>query len=161
MGMFDWIRCEYPLPDEPNGASLRFQTKDTPNQMLDEYRIDANGELWVKTYDIEDRSDPNAEGLQRLYGVMTRVNEREERVTDFTGTIEFYTSNLSGGTPSPDGYVWVTEDGNGDPAISWDYTAHLVRGQVVYLTGSKTIETERKTVTREQFHQLVKDNYNG
>lgn len=157
MGMFDWIRCEYPLPDEPNGASLRFQTKDTPNQMLDDYRIDVNGELWVTTYDIEDRGDPNAEGVRRIFGMMTRVNEREERVTDFTGTINFYISNLSGGTPSPDGYVWVTEDGAGGPAISWDYTAHLVKGQVVDLTGSKTIETDRKTVTRERFYTLIKE----
>lgn len=136
MGMFDWIRCEYPLPDEPNGASIRFQTKDTPNQMLDEYRIDANGDLWVTTCETE----------------------REERVTDFTGTINFYTSNLSGGTLSSDGYVWVTEDGTGGPAISWYYTAHLLKGQVVYLTGEKKIETERKTVTREQFHQLLDEN---
>jgi secreted PhoX family phosphatase len=160
MGMFDWLCCEYPLPDEPNGASLHFQTKDTPNQMLDEYRIDATGDLWVQNYDIEDRSDPKAEGVARIYGMMTRVNERWERLTDFTGTIEFYTSNITGGCPTPDGgYVFVTKDGNGDPAVSWDYTATFEHGHLTKLTGAKTIETERPVVTRQRFQELMKESH--
>ena len=88
MGMFDYVECEYSLP-AGKGASV-FQTKDTPAQMLDIYKIDADGLLWHEAYDIEDRSDPSAEGLDRFVGCMTRVNKRWERCVNFTGEITFY-----------------------------------------------------------------------
>ncbi len=37
MGMFDYLRCEYPLPDEAPVDG--WQTKDTPNQVLEKYVI--------------------------------------------------------------------------------------------------------------------------
>jgi len=45
MGMFDELRCEYPLPDgfDPHGE--RFQTKDTPEQYLDLYVLTSEGTL--------------------------------------------------------------------------------------------------------------------
>jgi hypothetical protein len=43
MGMFDWIRCEYPLPD-PKHQQLDFQTKDL-DCLLDTYVISAAGRL--------------------------------------------------------------------------------------------------------------------
>lgn len=56
MGMFDDIKCKYPLP--LNGANdLVYQTKDTPAQFLDKYEIREDGTLWHENYDIEDQSE--------------------------------------------------------------------------------------------------------
>lgn len=89
MGMFDYLHCEYPLPvDGANG--LVYQTKDTPSQFIDHYKIKADGTLWHEDYEIEDRSDPNAEGLARIAGMMTRVNPCWMPVSDFIGEIRFY-----------------------------------------------------------------------
>ena len=88
MGMYDDIKCHYPLPVKGANA-LSFQTKDTPNQFCDLYEIRADGTLWHEEYDIEDHSDPNANGIMRLVGCMARVNKRW--VQDlFTGEICFY-----------------------------------------------------------------------
>ncbi len=61
--MFDTIFCEFPLPIKKFQKN-DFQTKDTPNQFLDLYKIKENGTLWRETYEIEDKSDPNAEGIK-------------------------------------------------------------------------------------------------
>jgi hypothetical protein len=94
VGMFDYLKCHYPLPVEGANA-LEFQTKDTDAQFIDQYEIRADGTLWHQTYDTEDRSDPNAEGLEAFIGCMTRVNERWER-DQHTGALEFYTSHNGG-----------------------------------------------------------------
>ncbi len=88
MGMFDELTCKYPLPVVGLEGRV-FQTKDTPSQSLDHYEIREDGSLWGAEYDIEDRSDPNATGLDSLIGCMTRVNERPVR-QDLTGEIRFY-----------------------------------------------------------------------
>jgi hypothetical protein len=94
MGMFDHITCKFGIAQEHK--ELEFQTKDTPNQSLDNYRIDDSGQLWVEDYDVEDRSDPNAKGWDRFVGCITRVNKRWEKINNFTGNINFYT-NVSDG----------------------------------------------------------------
>lgn len=92
MGMFDYIVCEYPLPGVEHPEQYEWQTKDTPRQFLDYYRIDAEGQLWHEEYDIEDKSPATAwinehpgeplpkelEGLMGLAGACTRVNVRWE-----------------------------------------------------------------------------------
>ncbi len=90
MGMFDNLICKYPLPVD--GANdLVYQTKDTDAQFLDDYEIREDGTLWHQEYDIEDKSDKNAEGIFRLAGCLTRINERWEQ--DFlTREIRFYTN---------------------------------------------------------------------
>lgn len=88
MGMFDCIRCKCPLP-VPFSDDNEPQTKDTPSQQLDSYEIREDGTLWHEEYDIEDQSNPNAEGLLRFAGCMTRVNKRWVP-TKFTGSINFY-----------------------------------------------------------------------
>jgi hypothetical protein len=90
MGMFDDLRCEYPLPAEGANA-LSYQTKDTPAQWMELYIIGADGRLMHEEYDTEDHSDPNAEGLMRLAGSQTRVNKRLVPVPDFLGELRFYT----------------------------------------------------------------------
>lgn len=91
MGMFDNIKCSYPLPIEGLENEV-FQTKDTPAQFLDTYEIREDGTLWHEEYDIEDKSDRSKKGIERMFGCMSRVNERWEQVTNFTGEIRFYTS---------------------------------------------------------------------
>lgn len=86
--MFDYIEVLYELPRLPAEHDRQFQTKSLDCALL-EYRIDADGALWVQEFDIEDRSDPNAEGILALAGIMTRVNKRWVRDT-YTGEIEFH-----------------------------------------------------------------------
>jgi hypothetical protein len=94
MGMFDNLKCSYPLPTNKNLQNNIFQTKHTPAQWLDLYEIREDGTLWHETYDIEDHSDPAAKGfLGKFIGCMTKVNKRWEFVNDFTGEIRFYTGN--------------------------------------------------------------------
>lgn len=97
MGMFDNIVCKYPLPltvemDELKKFNLNertYQTKDL-ECVLDYYEIHQDGTLWHEEYDVEDRSDPNAEGIQRIIGMHTRTNTRMVQMKEYTGTINFY-----------------------------------------------------------------------
>lgn len=89
MGMFDTLRCDYPLPARAQVQDLSFQTKSLDCLMLN-YQVRADGTLWVEDFDIEDRSDPNAEGLARLAGMMTPTNQRWRHMDDFTGEVVFY-----------------------------------------------------------------------
>ena len=71
MGLFDDIRCEYPLPEtEVPCPSLNFQTKDTPDQYLSHYTITKDG--WLRL------DSP----------------EGEVEFVDFSGELEFYEYNL-------------------------------------------------------------------
>ena len=78
MGMFDYLRCEYPLPDEAPVDG--WQTKDTPNQVLEKYVITRDGRL---------------------------VDSSGETLSDFHGDVEFYQFNLrrsgTGGHETADG----------------------------------------------------------
>lgn len=72
MGMFDYLRCEVPLP--PGDHSGPYQTKSLACE-LDTYTIRANGELWGEQYDREG---------------WTRSNVRPRQCSDFTGEVRFY-----------------------------------------------------------------------
>jgi hypothetical protein len=95
MSMFDNIQCEYPLPGLPEGLIIEFQTKSFDCPFLDNYKITKQGELLVEDFDIEDRSDPNAEGLMRLVGCMAKIPKGWSPV-NFTGNINFYGDKDSG-----------------------------------------------------------------
>ena len=88
MGMFDDIEVLYPLPRLPEDHDRQFQTKSLVC-FLDQYRIDEDGVLWREDYDIEDRSDPAAEGIFKFRGMLTRVNKRWVKET-YTGEVEFH-----------------------------------------------------------------------
>lgn len=112
MGLFDTLRCHYPLP-VAGANDLEFQSKSTPAQLCDEYEIRADGSLWHREYDQEDCSNPDATGIDRLIGMAARVNERW--VPDsMTGELRFYTDN--------DG-TWL------------EFEAQVVSGRMVALTG--------------------------
>ncbi|MFQ5491888.1 MAG: hypothetical protein ACE5GE_14315 [Phycisphaerae bacterium] len=86
MGLFDDIRCKYPL-GHPEVQDELFQTKDTPAQWLDKYEIREDGTLWHETYDTRiEESDDSLLGV-RVY----RDNPRWEQVP-YVGELEMYTS---------------------------------------------------------------------
>lgn len=94
MGMFDYIRCEMPLPAEPRPPAVEwFQTKDVPTGQLylEKWAIRADGKLVKFGVRYEDRSDPKAEGLMKLCGMATPVlvPEKDEVFDDFHGDICF------------------------------------------------------------------------
>lgn len=142
MGMFDYIRCNLPLPDAPP-PELEFQAKDTDDQFLTQYEIREDGTLWKEECDFEDHSDPEAEGIRRLFGMMTRVNQRWVPAL-YEGDLEFYTSNITASGPQG----CVTSDGG--PAYSWDYVAKFVNGKVTEITGGATL-LDWKVLTREEW----------
>lgn len=85
MGMFDDIKCKYPLPVEGANA-LSYQTKDTDAQQLDNYEIREDGTLWHENYDP--RFEENKEAPLGFY--IHRDNLRWEQVP-ITGEVRFYT----------------------------------------------------------------------
>ena len=125
MGMFDYLRCEAPLPVPPEvtadeARGFEYQTKDLVNA-LDRFTITADGKLIGEEYEIEDRSDPNAEGLARLIGCMTKVNERKKPWDDFTGEVCFYAH-----------YGQKNDCGWG---IHWiEFSAYFIKGQMQSVT---------------------------
>lgn len=102
MGMFDDLKCKYPLP-LVGANDVDYQTKDTPSQFMDKYEIREDGTLWHEDYDIEDRSEagqwqksnPGKElphelsGLRSIDGCMSKINKLWKREL-FTGEIRFY-----------------------------------------------------------------------
>lgn len=76
MGMFDNIRYK-----ENN-----YQTKDTPNQFLDNYEIRDDGTLWVEDYDAVWQEDDNS----LFGGYIEKFNVQWIPLQDFTGEIRFY-----------------------------------------------------------------------
>lgn len=132
MGMFDYVRCEYPLPDG-HGALDGWQTKDTPAQHLDTYVITPDGRLLHAEYDIEDRSRCALAGhdtttctacdtLERFIGCMARTNERLVEVgPPFDGDICFHASASDFRNPDDPG-DWV------------EYRATFRNGRVVEMT---------------------------
>ena len=76
MGMFDYVEWE----------GREYQTKDTPNQMCDNYRIDSLGRLWVEEYDAELVKDPG-----HIFGVyLEQRNKRWRECVEFSGPMRFY-----------------------------------------------------------------------
>ena len=97
MGLFDWIRCDYPLPGEPLPQSVLdgggLQTKDLDCGLLQ----------YVITKD----------------GVLNRaLNDDETPLTDFTGTVNFYGSNIVAYGPG-------TYTRDGEDAVSVEYRGGL------------------------------------
>ena len=74
MGMFDELRCRMPLP-APNCEGLTFQTKDYECNLV-QLTIREGGELWGHAHEDDE------ENATRRY--------------DFTGSMNFYTSEPSG-----------------------------------------------------------------
>jgi hypothetical protein len=102
MGVFDYIRCDFPLPDGFAGG-VKFQTKDTPAQYLETYIITSDG----------------------------RLLDEHGRDTQFHGDIAFYWSNVTGswgelisteGDAPPDGRDYLARFTDGRLARITDVT---------------------------------------
>ena len=114
MGMFDYIRCEAPLPETPLPPPDELQTKDTPDQYLTTYTITADGRLTWRPYDLEtvppeEREFPNPAHPWHGHGSVRRV-ERDEEDVPFHGDICFY--------------------GGGREEGWWEYTARFTDGRL-------------------------------
>jgi hypothetical protein len=92
MGMFDYIRCDYPLPDgwQPPGL---LQTKDFDCDMVC-HVITADGDLVLETieysYEVpqSERPYPDATGLMKWAGSICSV--KSCRKVQFNGWLNFY-----------------------------------------------------------------------
>jgi len=119
MGMFDWIEWE----------GNKYQTKDTPSQMCDEYAIDQLGRLMVEEYDAELVKDPDY-----IFGVyLQQNNKRWRECREFSGTIRFYREDKDRG-----GYensAWI------------EWQAEFKSGQMI---GLKMLEGDRFLTWYEQ-----------
>lgn len=112
MGLFDYIRCEAPLPNTPIPPPDVFQTKDTPDQYMSLYTITAEGKLIWRPYTIEvvpdeERPYPDMPFLRRV--------EQEPEDINFHGDICFYTSDNNN-------RGW------------WEYVARFTDGQLSRIT---------------------------
>jgi hypothetical protein len=90
MGMFDHIEFQ----------GQQYQTKDTPLQLCEYYRIDDLGRLWEQQYDAEWIS---GEGF--LGGHIHQTNQRWVECQDFTGPVRFYREDQERGGHKADAWV--------------------------------------------------------
>jgi hypothetical protein len=103
MGMFDNIKCQYPLPIagkleelDVNWAKEVFQTKDLDNSLAN-YKISAEGRLIQEVVDEEwilYTKEEIAELKIKPWSIVKEVVEkgRHERDTNYHGIVLFYTS---------------------------------------------------------------------
>ena len=108
MGMFDEVRCRYPLPAEIPPWVDWFQTKDLSCDMS-QFEITEDGRL-VQT--------------GAFFG-------ETEDWSDYHGDVYFYTSNWSISTAQ--GQVY-TRDGTGDNYISLEFCVRFTDGKVSRMT---------------------------
>jgi hypothetical protein len=99
MGMFDEIKCKYPLPD-PEVQNKTFQTKHFEN-LMDWYSIDEEGRLIYHkaSFDIvpeEERpywgtAEWELKPIVRAFGSMKRIPEEDVFMEDFGDVLRMYT----------------------------------------------------------------------
>lgn len=97
--MYDYIKVEYPLNNLPQQlvdlwkGDVTFQTKDTPDQYMSLYKIDADGQLWYEKRKTEwvDPVNPESESISERLGHINTVSKTWNQI-DFTGDITFYDS---------------------------------------------------------------------
>ena len=92
MGMFDYVQFQ----------GKQYQSKDTPNQLMDNYKIEVDQEsgqeyLWVEEYDSE--YIENEEYFLR--GYIKQSNQRWVFLEDFDGLVKIYRQ-------SDDKMKWIT-----------------------------------------------------
>jgi hypothetical protein len=87
MGLFNYIKCDMPLPSLPedlinkhSGKAIEFQTKDLPDTIMRSYLIDKNGELFLKVY-YDD------EGCETYWSTN---KETGLKLIKYAGSIRFY-----------------------------------------------------------------------
>lgn len=120
MGMFDSIKCEYPLP-LPEGVdklkfdikNVDFQTKDFEN-LLETYTIRENGELY-RTHQTYKWVDDDNHFLKGYMDVVTS----EEKKENYHGMLNFYC------------YEDIEQDDGTYINVTIDYIAKFTDGNLV------------------------------
>lgn len=102
MGMFDNVRCRYPLPHHQDRA---FQTKDLARDSwlggaLDDYEIMKDGRLRRRVHQRKWVKKPGS----LLGGYFKSIRSWWEKVPDIHGDVSIYTSD---GRPGEPGYRWI------------------------------------------------------
>jgi hypothetical protein len=104
MGMFDYLKSEYPLPD---GLQPRFelkdkyfQTKSFKDPIMDIYIIKSDGKLYHEIRKFEDVPEKKRPyygkpewGKNPLFQIMGSIKAKKIKTVfceDFTGIVEFY-----------------------------------------------------------------------
>ena len=96
MGMFDYVRVLYPLPEGAPGPDAGWQTKDTDEQYLMTYELRADGTLWLERWrkealpDAPLMPDDPDEWIKWERQWTKRVDDPPEQVK-MTGAVNFYT----------------------------------------------------------------------
>lgn len=86
MGVYDNVRCKYPLPDA-EAQDLEYQTKSTFAPYLENYVITQDGRLLKEEYNIREEQAPDSPVGCRLLREHCRWVE-----ADFRGELEIYTT---------------------------------------------------------------------
>jgi hypothetical protein len=127
MGMFDYIKCEIPLPD---GFSGELQTKDF-DCTLSTHIIKADGSLELDNGHDEivpegERPYPNAEGLKKFIGSLRHIPKLEK--TNFHGMLRFYGIEKMG-----------YDSESGKPLDKWhEYIAKFTDGKLMSINQNFT-----------------------
>ena len=104
MGMYDDVKCEYPLPDTPAGMDLGFQTKTFGDgftgSFMDKYTITKEGDLvlhkeaWELVPEEErpywGKPEWEKNPLLQLVGSMKTIPLGDE-IVDYHGVVNIYT----------------------------------------------------------------------
>lgn len=151
MGMFDYIKCEYPLHSLPQRlvdqweGDVTFQTKDTPDQYMSLYKIDADGKLWYEERETEwvDAVDPESESFSDRIGHLKTISTSWKQI-DFHGAISFYESynheNYKSEYNAGDGKEWQRYESG------WvEYKALFKDGQMIAIDLTKAEEPQELT----------------
>ena len=85
MGMFDWIRCDYPLPDV-EAQGLEFQTKDL-DSLCEQLHITQEGRLYRPVYAVREPQPDDAEKYPVFAPLYEIVGEED---TEYHGDLTFY-----------------------------------------------------------------------
>ena len=85
MGMFDYIKCDAPLPDGSVTPPDHFQTKDFDDPYMDLYEITASGRLVHHEYELEWIKDEAAP-----LGIWQKRHDRGLRDLNHHGMLNFY-----------------------------------------------------------------------
>lgn len=105
--MFDEIYCKIKLPEDAPDFVKRipcFQTYDLGKGM-GQYTITEDGELQLDSTTLTFM-------LAEAMGAPEGFQPKPMKISYKRKRIEMYTSNIRGGAPSKDGYVYYTDDGS-------------------------------------------------
>jgi hypothetical protein len=114
--MFDYLRCNMPLPGPRPPEGTLFQTKDTDEQYMETYTITEDGRLIHSARDYKWEPNPelaHLDGLLALRGALKTHNHREVEIP-YHGDIEFHHYDAKQG--------W------------WSYIARFTEGRCVRIT---------------------------